>query len=80
MVHYALYGLSTSPRSWSVFRDATLKILELVGQGSKAKIIPLTSDPNDWEVCSKAGDRVALLAVYADTLLCVGSSQAGKEV
>ena len=80
MVHHALYGLTTSPRSWSVFRDETLKTLELVVEGSKAKITPLTSDPNVWEVCNEAGDRVALLAVYVDDLLCIGSAQAVKEV
>ena len=35
VVHHALYGLTTSPRSWSVFRDDTLKTLELVAQGCK---------------------------------------------
>ena len=80
VVHHALYGLTTSPRSWSVFRDETLKNLELVVQGRKARISPLASDPNVWEVCSEEGDRVALLAIYVDDLLCIGSTAAVKEV
>ena len=49
-VHQALYGLTISPRSWSVHRDGTLAVLELEIEGLAVRIRPMTSDPNVWVV------------------------------
>ena len=47
-VHQALYGLTISPRSWSVHRDGTLTELRFNVDGAPVRVRPMTSDPNIW--------------------------------
>ena len=74
-VHQALYGLTISPRSWSVHRDGTLSELRFDIDGAPVRICPMTSDPNIWTVYREEDNRVVVyLALYVDDMLAVGET------
>ncbi|CAE7660454.1 unnamed protein product, partial [Symbiodinium necroappetens] len=59
-VHQALYGLTISPRSWSVHRDGTLTELRFNVDGAPVRVRPMTSDPNIWTVYREEDHSVAV--------------------
>ena len=72
-MHQALYGLTISPRSWSVHRDGTLSELHFDVDG--VRICPMTSDPNIWTVYREEDNSVVVyLALYVDDMLAVGET------
>ncbi|CAE7765546.1 unnamed protein product, partial [Symbiodinium necroappetens] len=74
-VHQALYGLTISPRSWSVHRDGTLSELRFDIDGAPVRICPMTSDPNIWTVYREEDNSVVVyLALYVDDMLAVGET------
>ena len=74
-VHQALYGLTISPRSWSVHRDGTLTELRFTVDGAPVRVRPMTSDPNIWVVYREEDHSVVVyLALYVDDMLAVGAT------
>ncbi|OLQ02768.1 Retrovirus-related Pol polyprotein from transposon TNT 1-94 [Symbiodinium microadriaticum] len=74
-VHQALYGLTISPRSWSVHRDGTLTELRFAVDGAPVRVRPMTSDPNIWIVYREEDHSVVVyLALYVDDMLAVGAT------
>ncbi|CAE7344971.1 unnamed protein product, partial [Symbiodinium necroappetens] len=74
-VHQALYGLTISPRSWSVHRDGTLSELRFDIDGAPVRICPMTSDPNIWTVYREEDNSVVVyLALCVDDMLAVGET------
>ena len=75
----ALYGLVTSPRSWSVFRDKRLRGFAWKVGEDRRVMRPCISDPNIWKVINPDTCRlVALVACYVDDILIVGPLQERK--
>ena len=69
----ALYGLTSSPRSWSLYRDRQLCQFQWEQDGSTRKLQACVSDPNIWRVIDVAPRKlVALVACYVDDILIVG--------
>eukprot|EP00435_Cladocopium_sp_Y103_P036696 s2415_g9.t1 len=82
LVEMALYGLTTSPRDWSVHRDAVLNKLtwkRLLGNGEKATgRFERCDDENLWRLVETDphGSRwCGLLCVYVDDLLFCGEQE-----
>ena len=69
----ALYGLMSSPRSWSCYRDRQLRGFRWTCQGHERHMQPCVSDPNIWKVYdTKSKKLVSLVACYVDDILAVG--------
>ena len=75
----ALYGLTTAPRDWGGFRDATLTSCRWSGLLNGCRVqyqFQQLSDPNVWQILSTADGSdstvCGYLAVYVDDLLFVG--------
>eukprot|EP00438_Fugacium_kawagutii_P026282 Skav208236 [mRNA] locus=scaffold2601:200137:204873:+ [translate_table: standard] len=80
LIEMAVYGLTTSPRDWSLHRDETLPSIKWQRQGPHGPVegyFKQTKDENLWllcEVCKTTGTTTwaGLMAVYVDDLLLAG--------
>ena len=75
-VRGALYGLVSSPRSWSGFRHRKLKEFQWQCNGQERCLQQCVADPNVWLVKDKtSGVTVGLVTCYVDDMLVVGSQK-----
>eukprot|EP00913_Durusdinium_trenchii_P015946 g14985.t1 len=84
LVRLAMYGLTTSPRDWSQYRDRTLPVISWVrereGRNVRGHFIK-TADENLWrlEEVDTVSDEVCwtgLMSVYVDDILVSGEEAA----
>ena len=69
----ALYGLVSSPRSWSVYRDKAMRGFRWSYRGADRLMQPCLSDPNIWKVLDPQTKQLqALVAGYVDDILIIG--------
>ena len=68
----ALYGLVSSPRSWSVHRDKVLKGFSWSCDSGLRRLQQCVADPNVWKVLEVSTNKVcALVTCYVDDILAV---------
>ena len=80
LVKLAMYGLTTSPRDWSQYRDTKLPQMSWTRQKGDREVrgsFCKTADENLWrleEVDSISGERIwsGLMSVYVDDILLTG--------
>ena len=84
LVKLALYGLTTSPRDWSQYRDRTLPMVSWVrereGRNVRGYFVK-TADENLWrleEADTETGENLwtGLMSVYVDDILISGEDSA----
>ena len=78
LVKLAMYGLTTSPRDWSQYRDRTLPAVSWVRMKEDRKVrgnFIKTADENLWRL---SGERhwTGLMSVYVDDILLTGEEMA----
>ena len=78
LVAKALYGLTTSPRDWSVYRNNVLRFLTAVIGESQVRLRQGAVDENVWQVVSHDGKILGLLIVYVDDLLCLAAVEVAE--
>ena len=71
LVAKALYGLTTSPRDWSIHRNEVLRSLKVELAEGTGRLRQGVVDEHVWQVISPCGKIVGLLIVYVDDLLCL---------
>lgn len=81
LVRLAMYGLTTSPRDWSQYRDATLPQITWTRsrEGREVKgVFNKTADENLEETDQISGQKVwsGLMSVYVDDILLSGEEEA----
>eukprot|EP00438_Fugacium_kawagutii_P019078 Skav200865 [mRNA] locus=scaffold3214:128100:133379:+ [translate_table: standard] len=77
LIDMAVYGLTTSPRDWSLHRDETLPTIKWQRQTSCGELqgyFQQTKDENLWRLCERniaTGETIwsGLMSVYVDDLL-----------
>ena len=69
----ALYGLNSSPRSWSCFRDSRMREFKWT-QGEDSRVLrPCMSDPNVWLIKDlHTGTTIGAVCCHVDDSLVVG--------
>ena len=78
LVSKALYGLTTSPRDWSVHRNNVLRSLTVSLSEGQARLRQGVVDENVWQVVSHDGKILGLLFVYVDDLLRLASVEVAE--
>ena len=69
-----LYGLVSSPRSWSVFRDGNMRGFRWEAQQQGRRLQQCMSDPNVWLIKDVKSDAtVGIITCYVDDLMVAGS-------
>ena len=84
LVKLAMYGLTTSPRDWSQYRDKTLPCISWVRMREDRKVrgyFVKTADENLWrleetDVVSGECHWTGLMSVYVDDILLTGEEAA----
>ena len=75
IVQGALYGLTTAPRDWMLYRDDTLREMKIEHQGATLRLRQL-GDANVWGIFDEGSSGPenlrGCLAVYVDDFLYVG--------
>ena len=72
VVDKAVYGLTTSPRDWSVHRDVEIRKMEWEGGGKKMKFLE-TEEPNLWRIIeAETGVVQGLMSIYVDDVMLAG--------
>ena len=74
LVRKALYGLQTSPRDWSTYRDQLLRKIRLE-QPVVAVLVQSVTDENLWLLKERDGTLRALVIVYVDDMALFGQRQ-----
>ena len=70
----ALYGLVSSPRSWSLHRDKVFRSFQWSCNGQGRVMRQCVADANVWKIVDKdTSELVATMTCYVDDILVVGS-------
>ena len=78
-VRRALYGLQTSPRDWSEYRDKELRSIQLMNPEG-ARLHQGVTDESLWFIKSKGGFVLGLMIVYVDDIALFGPRGIVEEV
>ena len=70
VIDKAVYGLTTSPRDWSVRRDIEIRKMEWEGDGKRMKFVE-TEEPNLWRIIETGVVR-GLMSIYVDDVTLAG--------
>ena len=72
----AVYGLTTSPRDWSVRREIEIRKMEWEGDGKRMKFLE-TEEPNLWRIIEvETGVVRGLMSIYVDDVMLAGEDKA----
>ena len=75
VVDKAVYGLTTSPRDWSVHRDIEIRKMEWEGDGKRMKFLE-TEEPNLWRIIEvETGVVRGLMSIYVDDVMLAGEDE-----
>ena len=75
VVDKAVYGLTTSPRDWSVHRDIEIRKMEWEGDGKRMKFLE-TEEPNLWRIIEvETGVVRGLMSIYVDDVMLAGEDK-----
>ena len=70
----ALYGLVSSPKSWSVFRDGKMRKFQWMCQDQTRVLQQCLSDPNVWVIKDQnSRATIGIITCYVDDLMVIGS-------
>ena len=77
-VKRALYGMVTSPKSWEVYRNATMSKMKGAIKEGEIMLVQSSVDGSLWYILVGAR-RVGLVVCYVDDLLIAGEKEAASE-
>ena len=72
----ALYGLQSSPKAWSLYRDRELRALVITLRGCSMRLYQARSEDSLWFLKDAEGQLWAILVVYVDDLGVFGCTDA----
>ena len=80
IVDRALYGLTSSPRDWSVYRDQTLQSLPIPSVLGTLRLEQCKSDGNLWKLVCPKGVIQGVVVIYVDDIMCLASVPQAQEL
>ena len=80
IVDRALYGLTSSPRDWAVFRDDTLKELPVPSALGVLRLRQCRSDGNLWRLVCPQGYLQGVVIIYVDDIMCLAPQEQAESL
>ena len=80
IVDRALYGLTSSPRDWSVYRDQTLQSLPIPSVLGTLRLEQCKSDDNLCKLVCPKWVIQGVVVIYVDDIMCLASVPQAQEL